>query len=92
MRRNDDDENYPRARVKKDELQPGHIVLYKPDLDNLHFDPSMDDEELPWGSIGMFISLGSSWENFVNGHEPIDVLFGMKGRIVRIYIDEIELP
>jgi len=73
------DENYPRARVKKDELNVGCIVVYKPDLDNLHFDPSLDNDELPWGSLGVFISMGSNWEKFVKGHEPVDVLFGTLG-------------
>lgn len=86
-----DDDNYPQARVNKDELYPGCIVFYKPDLDNLHFDPSLDNEELPWGSLGVFVSMGLNWEKFVVGHEPIDVLFGELGRTIRIYIDEIEL-
>ncbi len=86
---NEDD--YPRPRVKKEELYPGCIVCYKPDLDNLHFDPSLDDDDLPWGSIGIFVSMGSSWDKFVKGHEPIDVLFGTFGRVIRIYMDEIEL-
>lgn len=85
------DEGYPRPRVKIDQLYPGCIIFYKPDLDNVAFDPSLDNEELPWGSIGTFISMGSNWEKFVKGHEPIDVLFGTLGRIIRVYMDEIEL-
>ncbi len=86
------DENYPRSRVRQDQLYSGCIVLYRPDVDNLHFDPSLDNDEIRWGSIGLFITMGSGWEKFVRGHEPIDVLFGELGRIVRIYMDEIELP
>lgn len=86
-----DDDDYPRSRVKRNQLYPGCIVFYKPDLDNLSFDPTLDGDELPWGSVGIFVSLGSNWEKFVRGHEPINVLFGTLGRIIRIYMDEIEL-
>lgn len=84
-------DNYPRSRVKKEELYPGRAVLYKPDLDSTHFDPSTDIDDLPYGSMGIFVSMGMNWEKFVNGHEPIDVLFGALGRIIRIYMDEIEI-
>lgn len=86
----DNDDNYPRPRVKKEELYSGCIVFYKPDLDNSHFDPSFYEEELPVGSVGIYIGLGSGWKKFVKGHEPVDVLFGAAGRIVRVYMDEIE--
>jgi hypothetical protein len=82
----DDDIDYSQSRVMKDQLYPGRFVFYRPDTDNI----SVGDE-VPWGSIGIFLSMGPSWEKFVKGHEPIDVLFGAAGRVIRIYMDEIEL-
>jgi hypothetical protein len=86
----DEDECGLVSRTSKEDLYPGCPVFYRPDVDNLHFDPSAGDE-VPWGSMGIFLSLGSGWENFVDGFEPIDVLFGAAGRIIRVYMDEIEL-
>lgn len=88
----DDDDHYPRARVRKEDLYPGRAVVYRPDMDHPNFDPSEDTDVLPWGTLGIYIGLGEGWEKFVRGHEPIEVLFGVTGgRVIRIYMDEIEL-
>lgn len=85
-----DSEYYPKIRIHKESLIRGCIVLYKPDLEHQYFDPTVDDSELPWGSIGIYLELDIGWENFVPGHEPVSVLFGPTG-ITRVYMDELEV-
>ena len=70
---------------KIEQLFPGVAVVYNPDVES---ENSPSDEDLPLGSIGIFLSRGESWEKFVPGLEPINILFGDK--IIRVYIDEIE--
>jgi hypothetical protein len=70
---------------KIEQLFPGVAVVYNPDVES---ENSPSDEDLPLGSIGIFLSRGDSWEKFTPGLEPINILFGDK--IIRVYIDEIE--
>ena len=84
------DDDYPRVRITKEILVEGGAVVYKPDLQNSHFDPTMDLEKLPWGSVGIYVGMGSGWEQFVNGHEPVNVLFGATG-VTTVYMDELEV-
>jgi hypothetical protein len=45
-------------------------------------------EDIPYGTTGVFLGLGSGWEKFVAGCEPVDVL--IDGRVIRLYMDEVK--
>lgn len=75
-------------RICNKRIHPGDLVRYLPSqVHTNEFDPSTDDV-VP-GSIGICISLGSSWEVFLNGLEPYNVLFS--GGVTRVYRDELEI-
>jgi hypothetical protein len=84
------DDDHPGTKIKKKELQLGCAVAYMPDVSHNHLDPTLEDNELPRGSVGIFLELGSGWENYLEGFEPAVVLFGPTGP-VRVYIDELEV-
>ena len=67
-------------------LNPGDLIIYVPgDTESSQLmEPS---EDIPYGTPGVFISMGNDWEKFVTGSEPINVL--IDGRMVRLYRDEV---
>ena len=71
-------------------LKPGDLLIYVPgDAPTSNsFGPS--EEEIPYGTICIFLEMGSSHEKFVPGCEPINVL--INGSVVRLYMDEVKKP
>ena len=65
-------------------LYPGDLVEWK---DSVEF--SMVDEGLNLGQVGVVLRMGESWEKYVPGVEPLNVLFGTE--IHHIYMDEIRV-
>ena len=70
-------------------LLPGDLIIYVPgDTESSRImEPS---EDIPYGTLGMFVDMGSNWEKFVIGCEPINVL--INGSVVRLYRDEVKKP
>ena len=73
--------------MKKEELVIGVAILYHPNFESSRYGTS--DEDIPYGTFGIFLGMGNDWRKFCAGLEPIDALFGDK--VVRIYVDEIDL-
>ena len=69
-------------------LQSGDLVVYVPGDGDVSDSMGPSEEEIPYGTTGVFLRMGSSYEKFVRGCEPIDVLIG--GRVIRLYMDEIK--
>lgn len=73
--------------MKKEELVIGVAILYHPNFEASKY--SASDEDIPYGTLGIFLRMSNDWRKFCAGLEPIDVLFG--DRVVRVYVDEVDL-
>lgn len=68
-------------------LRPGDLISYVPG-DSENSQQMGATEDIPYGTTGVFLGLGSGWEKFVAGCEPVDVL--INGRVIRLYMDEVK--
>ena len=73
--------------MKKKELVIGVAILYHPNFEASRY--SASDEDIQYGTLGIFLGMGSDWRKFCAGLEPIDALFGDK--VARVYVDEVDL-
>ena len=73
--------------MKKEELVIGVAILYHPNFEASRY--SASDEDIPYGTLGIFLGMSNDWRKFCAGLEPIDALFGDKR--ARVYVDEVDL-
>ncbi|NBO55795.1 MAG: hypothetical protein EBU84_14700 [Actinobacteria bacterium] len=71
-------------------LHPGDIIIYVPGETETSNSFGPSEDEIPSGTMGMFLSMGFNYEKFVPGCEPINVL--INGSVVRLYRDEVKKP
>jgi len=74
------------VRVGEVPYRVGVMVVYRP---RYREEWVGDDEEIGVGSVGIFLRMGSSWEKYVPGLAPMEVLFG--DRVCFVYQDQVEV-
>lgn len=68
----------PQASTK---LKPGNLVVYMPEQ------TAMSNDDVPRGSLGIFLKYREGWQKHLPGMEPVEVLFPVG--VFVVYNDEL---